>query len=234
MGISCTPHGYHMHTHGYHTVWFTSHTEDLQEKTVLKMLSHEHHMGISCTPHEYHMHTTWVSHCLVYISHWGPARENGLNVISWTPYGHLMHTTWVSHAHHMGITLSGLHLTLRTCKRKRFKCYLMNTIWASHAHHMYISHWGPARENGFKNVISWTPYGHLMHTTWVSHAHYMGITLSGLHLTLRTCKRKWFKCYLMNTIWASHAHHMGITCTPHGYHTVWFTSHTEDLQEKMV
>ena len=41
LDITCTPHGYHMHT---------------------SWVSHAHLMGITCTPHGYHMHTSWVSH----------------------------------------------------------------------------------------------------------------------------------------------------------------------------
>ena len=87
MDITCTPHGYQMHT-----TW----------------VSDAHHMGIKCTSHGYHMHTTWVSHA----HHMGITWHAQHMSITCIPHGYHMHTTWVSHAHHIGITCTqhGYHI----------------------------------------------------------------------------------------------------------------------------
>ena len=87
MDITCTPHGYHMHT---------------------SWVSHVHLMGITCTPHGYHMHTTWVSHVQLmgitctphgYHMYTSWVSHAHLMGITCTPHGYHMNTSWVSDSH---------------------------------------------------------------------------------------------------------------------------------------
>ena len=231
MGITCTPHGYHMYTswvshvhlmgitctpHGYHmyTSWI-SHVHLMGIRCTphgyhmyTSWISHVHLMGIRCTPHGYHMYTSWISHV-------------HLMGIRCTPHGYHMYTSWVSDAHHMDITCTphGLELAGEgreagkgTCKTStcisggsvRWKMSLQNCT--PHGYHMYTSWVSDAHHMD----ITCRPHGYQMHTTWISDVHLMGIRCAphGYH---------------MYTSWVSHVHLMSITCTPHGYHmyTSW-------------
>ena len=100
MDITCTPHGYHMHTtwvsHAHHMGIFLEHVSKI-DLTIAAfrcdvLWSHTRYfnlktdqgirMSITCTSHGYQMHTTWVS----YAHHMS---------ITCAPHGYHMHTTWV-------------------------------------------------------------------------------------------------------------------------------------------
>ena len=143
MDITCTPHGYHMHTSWVSHVHLMGirftlplqlhfpkifHRGCMNFKWSSPLLSH---LDITCTPHGHHMHTSWVSHA-------------HLMGITCTHHGYHMYTSWVSHVHIMGITCTphGYH---------------MHTSWVSHVHLM---------------GITCTPHGYHMYTSWVSDSHF--------------------------------------------------------------
>ena len=156
MGITCTPHGYHMYT-TWVTLWpikndysqgsLRQDTSIAQDWMIVKVW---HRPGITIsTPHGHHMHTTWVSHA----HHmgvtwtrtlWPIKNDYSQGSLRWdtsiTQDWMIIAKVW----HRPGITISTPH------------GHHMHTTWVSHAYHM---------------GITCTPHGYHMYTTWVSHEH---------------------------------------------------------------